>query len=292
MARGGRAAEPAAGERDEIGVGEGQRDHATAARDHAELVQPAAGRVRARARDARRRRDRARRSRRASPTRSRRDRGRSRGRSPPARVSSAAPPARSRRPGRRAARSGRTRRRASRRRAGCAAPGRWRAGAAARLIGYSIENGTPAGVVVVPTRLLVPSGGSDCTGSSIRTAATRARGAPAGAPFTLTRISCTPVCASARPSVGSPRSGTDRRTGIVAPGASESAIGWNWGVAASVAALPSSASRSAPSVVSGLLRCTRATSCSTGSVAGVDEGADDREGVRAARRDDAAASCR
>ena len=131
---------------------------------------------------------------------------------------------------------------------------------------------------------LAASGGSESTGSSIRTAASRARAPSSGTPFTFTSSSYTPVAASARLESGRPRSSTASRTGSWPPGARSPASGTNCGCTASVPALPSSASRRAPSVPSGSPRCTRISSSLTGTPAGVGQRADHGEGLRTVRR--------
>ncbi len=134
--------------------------------------------------------------------------------------------------------------------------------------GYSSENGTPSGSSGTGTSGCAGSdtAGRDSTGSSIRTAASRALVPSRGTPLTLMSSSYTPVAPSARPICGAPRRGTVSRIGVCSPGASSPGTGVNCGVTASVPARPSSASRTAPSVVSGSPRWARITSSSTGSV--------------------------
>ena len=132
-------------------------------------------------------------------------------------------------------------------------------GDAVRRLGDRVEHGDRRRVGGHPGG---PAPGRPSTGSSMRTAARRARSRPAGVPFTLTSSSCTPVAPSARPD---PRSGTERRTGSRPPGPSSSARSSNGETAESVGASPSSASRSWPSVVSGLPRWMRTCRPVTGS---------------------------
>ena len=96
------------------------------------------------------------------------------------------------------------------------------------------------------------------------------------------------VHARRRPARGRIRAaGRTGCTGTCAPGASTSASGSKAGTAESVGASPSSASRTWPSVVSGLPRWTRTCRSVTGIGPVVDEGARDGERGRPVGGDDA-----